>query len=110
MSNHIHLLLEIVPAAPEGITDAELLRRLRAINSEAQVAEVARKLEEARKAVVAGRADDSLVKAIHARFTYRMHDLSQFMKSFMQRYTQWHNGQHHRKGRLWEDRFKSVIA
>jgi hypothetical protein len=32
------------------------------------------------------------------------------MKSFMQRYTQWHNGAHERQGRLWEDRFKSVIA
>jgi REP element-mobilizing transposase RayT len=110
MSNHIHLLLEIVPAAPEGISDGELLRRLRAINSEAQVAEVAEELEGARKAIAAGRADESLVKAIHARFTYRMHDLSQFMKSFMQRYTQWHNGRHRRKGRLWEDRFKSVIV
>ena len=106
----LRALLEIVPAVPEGISDAELLRRLRAINSEAQVAEVAEELEGARKAVVAGRADESLVKAIHARFTYRMHDLSQFMKSFMQRYTQWHNGRHRRKGRLWEDRFKSVIV
>jgi hypothetical protein len=74
------------------------------------VAEVAKELELAHKAVAAGRADESLVKAIHARFTYRMHDLSQFMKSFMQRYTQWHNGAHQRKGRLWEDRFKSLIV
>jgi putative transposase len=110
MSNHIHLLLEILPAAPEGLTDAELLRRLRAIHSEAQVEEVAKELADARKAVADGLADESRVKSIHARFTYRMHDLSQFMKSFMQRYTQWHNGQHQRKGRLWEDRFKSVIV
>ena len=110
MSNHIHLLLEVVPAPPEGLTDEELLRRLRAIHSSAQVAEVARELREARKAVARGHADASLVQAIHARFTYRMHDLSQFMKSFMQRYTQWHNGTHQRKGRLWEDRFKSVIV
>ena len=110
MSNHIHLLLEIVPFPAEGITDEELLRRLRAIHSEAQVAEVAKELAEARKAMANGLADDSRVKAIHARFTYRMHDLSQFMKSFMQRYTQWHNGAHERKGRLWEDRFKSVIV
>jgi len=110
MSNHIHLLVEVVPAAPEGLTDEELLRRLRAIHSEAQVAEVAKELAEAREAVAKGLADESLVQAIHARFTYRMHDLSQFMKSFMQRYTQWHNGAHQRKGRLWEDRFKSLIV
>ncbi len=110
LCNHIHLLVEVVPAAPEGLTDEELLRRLRAIHSEAQVAEVAKELAEAREAVAKGLADESLVQAIHARFTYRMHDLSQFMKSFMQRYTQWHNGAHQRKGRLWEDRFKSLIV
>jgi hypothetical protein len=49
MSNHIHLLLEVVPAPPEGLSDEELLRRLRAIHSEAQVAEVAKELAEARK-------------------------------------------------------------
>ena len=110
MSNHIHLLLEIIPASPDGLTDDELLRRLRAIHSEAQVEEVAKELADARKTVADGLADESRVKSIHARFTYRMHDLSQFMKSFMQRYTQWHNGQHRRKGRLWEDRFKSLIV
>ena len=110
MSNHLHLLLEIVPAPPEGLTDQELLRRLRAIYSEAQVAEVAKELAKAREAVAGGLAEESQVQAIHARFSYRMHDLSQFMKSFMQRYTQWHNGVHQRTGRLWEDRFKSVIV
>jgi hypothetical protein len=110
MSNHIHLLLEVVPAPAGGLSDGELLRRLRAINSEARVAEVAKELAQARKAVADGLADGSLVRAIHARFTYRMHDLSEFMKGFMQRYTQWHNGTHQRKGRLWEDRFKSVIV
>ena len=110
MSNHIHLLLEVTPAPAEGLSDQELLRRLRAIHSEAQVAVVGEELEAARKAVAEGLADESRVAEIHGRFTYRMHDLSQFMKSFMQRYTQWHNGAHQRKGRLWEDRFKSVIV
>jgi putative transposase len=110
MSNHIHLLLEVTPAPAEGLSDQELLRRLRAIYSEAQVAVVAEELEAAHKAVAEGISDGSRVAEIHGRFTYRMHDLSQFMKSFMQRYTQWHNGAHQRKGRLWEDRFKSVIV
>jgi hypothetical protein len=39
-----------------------------------------------------------------------MHDLSEFMQGFLQRYTQWHNGKHKRRGHLWEDRFKSVIV
>ena len=110
MSNHIHLLLDIVPAAVGGLGDDELLRRLRAIHTEAAVAEVADELRDAREAVAKGLADESRVEAIHARFGYRMHDLSEFMKGFMQRYTQWHNGAHRRKGRLWEDRFRSVIV
>ena len=110
MSNHIHLLLDIVPAAVGGLGDDELLRRLRAIHTEAAVAEVADELRDAREAVAKGLAGESRARAIHGRFGYRMHDLSQFMKGFMQRYTQWHNGVHRRKGRLWEDRFKSVIV
>ena len=110
MSNHIHLLLEIVPAVADGLSDEELLRRLRAIHGEAEVDEVAGELREAREEIAKGMAEDSRVRAIHERFTYRMHDLSEFMKGFMQRYTQWHNGVRQCKGRLWEDRFKSVIV
>ena len=111
MCNHIHLLLEVTPAPVGGLSDAELLDRLRAISTEAQVAEVARELSEARKVVAEGRGrEEVLVGRIHERFTRRMHDLSQFMKGFMQRYTQWHNRAHKRSGHLWEGRFKSVIV
>jgi hypothetical protein len=50
------------------------------------------------------------VVAIHQRFTYRMHDLAEFMKGLLQRFTQWFNRAHSRSGTLWEDRFKSVIV
>jgi len=76
--------------AAGGLSDAELLRRLGAIYNEAQVQEVAAELCAARKSIRAGEAGESLAAAIHARFTYRMHDLSEFVKSFTQRYTQWH--------------------
>ena len=110
MSNHFHILLEVTPMAAGGLSDAELLKRLGAIHNKAQVDEVATELAEARKKIRAGMAAESLAAAIHARFTYRMHDLSEFMKSFTQRYTQWHNRTQRRTGRLWEDRFKSVIV
>jgi putative transposase len=110
MSNHFHILLEVTPLPAGGLSDAELLRRLGAIGNEAQVDEVAKELKEARQRIRQGLADESHAAAIHARFTYRMHDLSQFMKTFTQRYTQWHNRTHRRTGRLWEDRFKSVIV
>jgi hypothetical protein len=50
------------------------------------------------------------VEEIRHRYTRRMHDLSWFMKSLLERFTKWFNGRHSRSGTLWEDRFKSVIV
>ncbi len=50
------------------------------------------------------------VEEIRHRYTRRMHDLSWFMKSLLERFTKWFNGKHSRSGTLWEDRFKSVIV
>jgi len=111
MDNHFHILLEVPPMSEGGISDDELLRRLSAIHTEAAVAEVAKELAEARQQVETGRGEEALlVGRIHARFTYRMYDLGEFMKGLLQRYTQWHNRTHARTGTLWEDRFKSVIV
>ncbi|MBU6172013.1 MAG: hypothetical protein KGQ87_11065, partial [Verrucomicrobia bacterium] len=41
---------------------------------------------------------------------YRMHDLSEFMKTVLQRFTRWFNRTHNRTGTLWEERYKSVIV
>jgi REP element-mobilizing transposase RayT len=105
MSNHIHILLEVPPMPKGSLTDEELLRRLSAIYSDAVVGEVAAELAMAREKGIAEH-----VAAIHARYTYRMHNLSQYMKTVMQRMTQWFNKQHQRTGTLWEERFKSVIV
>jgi REP element-mobilizing transposase RayT len=111
MSNHFHLLLEVPPMPVAGLTDEELLRRLQAIYSEAFVAEVARELAEARQQVADGLAlETAVVGRIHARFTHRMHDLSEFMKTLIQRFTIWFNRSHQRSGNLWEDAFKSVVV
>jgi hypothetical protein len=50
------------------------------------------------------------VEEIRRRYTRRMHDLSEFMKSLLERFTKWFNRMHSRCGRLWEDKFKSVIV
>ncbi len=91
---------------PEGgISDEELMKRLAAVYSDAFVAEVREALDEARKA---GKAE--LAEEIHRRFTYRMHNLSEFMKTLLQRFTRWFNRTHNRSGTLWEERYKSVIV
>jgi putative transposase len=110
MSNHFHLLLEVPPLAVGGLSDEVLLKRLSALYSEAVVAEAAAELAEARKLAVGGVGQDTRIAEIHTRFTYRMHDLSQFMKGLLIRFTRWFNRTHNRTGTLWEERFKSVIV
>jgi REP element-mobilizing transposase RayT len=111
MDNHFHLLLEVPPMPQGGLSDDELLQRLSALYNPAFVGLVAHELAAARQQVRDGIAEESVVVArIHERFTYRMHNLGEFMKGLLQRYTQWHNRMHARTGRLWEDRFKSVIV
>lgn len=105
MSNHFHILLEVPPMPEGGISDGELLKRLSATNTEAFVAVVAKELREAR---TQGREDR--VAEIHSRFNYRMHSLSEFMKTLLQRFTRWFNRTHQRSGTLWEERYKSVIV
>ncbi|MCX6873961.1 MAG: transposase [Verrucomicrobia bacterium] len=105
MCNHIHLLLEVPPLPVGGMTDSELLQRLRCLYSEAVVGEVAKRLKDYREA-----GSEGMAKELHTRFTYRMHSLSEFMKGFMQRFTQWFNRKHSRSGGLWEDAFKSVLV
>jgi hypothetical protein len=39
-----------------------------------------------------------------------MWDVSEFMKVLKQRFSQWFNGRHERRGTLWEDRFRSVLV
>jgi putative transposase len=137
MSNHFHILLEVPPMPEGGLSDAEFFTRLRAFYNEAQVEEVAQEMKEAEEsAAVRKRGEFELppldengepltpaqevalakqraarrVEEIRSRYTRRMHDLSEFMKSLLERYTKWFNATHSRSGTLWEDRFKSVIV
>jgi hypothetical protein len=80
------------------------LKRLSTLYSEAFVATVARELGEAR-----AEENGAHVAEIYARFTYRMHNLSEYMKTLLQRFTCWFNRTHQRTGTLWEQRYKSVI-
>jgi len=134
MSNHFHILLEVTPIPAGGISDGELFQRLGVFYGVARVAQIAAEMVEA--AVVRERGEFELppmdeagvpltwdeeqarakseaagrVEEIRRRYTRRMHDLSEFMKSLLERFTKWFNGKHSRSGTLWEDRFKSVIV
>ena len=105
MSNHFHILLEVPPMPEEGLSSEEVFRRLRVLYSDAVVAEAEQKYERARSD-----GDEVAMAQILERYTYRMHDLSEFMKGLLQRFTSWFNRVHNRTGRLWEQRFKSVLV
>jgi REP element-mobilizing transposase RayT len=105
MGNHFHLLLEVPPRPEGGLSDSELLERLSVLYNAAVVAEVAKKLAEAREMGYQSQVDE-----IHGRYMRRMHDLSRFMEGLLQRFTRWFNRTHARSGNLWEDAFKSVIV
>lgn len=130
MTNHFHLLLEVPEGCEKGetleLSDEELLRRLGGLYSKTYVRGVEREILEARK-LISGKYDgaERLDQAglaqntrlgerdlaeIHARYSYRMHSLSEFMKGFLQRFTRWFNRENGRRGTLWEERFKSVIV
>jgi REP element-mobilizing transposase RayT len=112
MCNHFHLLLEVPPRPRVALSDEHLLKRLGALYSTAFVGTVAKELADARQVVAQGlaRDGDAYVQRIHERFTYRMHDLSEFMKTLLQRFTRWHNKRTKRCGNLWEETFKSVVV
>jgi hypothetical protein len=134
MSNHFHILLEVTPVPEGGISDDELFARLRVFYNEAEVAEIAQEMADAAAVRVRGEFElppvnesgipmtnaevielgkeqaARLIGEIRGRYTRRMHDLSEFMKSLLERFTKWFNRMHSRCGRLWEDKFKSVIV
>ena len=101
MTNHFHILVE-VPERQE-VSDRELIRRVHRIYSKPFARELERELKDLREA-----GSDDQAEALKAKFTYRMFDISEFMKSLKQRFTQWYNRRAGRKGTLWEERFKSV--
>lgn len=102
MGNHFHLLVH-VPERVE-VTDAELLRRLGLLYGSESVRQIGEMLARSR---AEGRDEDA--EALRGRYLYRMHDISEFMKTLKQKYSMWHNKRNGRKGTLWEERFKSVV-
>lgn len=105
MSNHFHILVE-VPRTPEKLpSEAELLGIIARSYGKVRAHLVCVELEQLRKAGAHEAAQE-----IIDGWLGRMWDVSQFMKTLKQRFTQWFNKEHGRKGTLWEDRFRSVLV
>lgn len=104
MGNHFHLLLE-VPQRCE-IPDAELDVRVRALYGESRARRIFARWDAMRR--LGGGAG---VERERNALRRRMYDLSEFMKTFKQRFTLWYCANHGKlEGTIWQGAFHSVLV
>ena len=105
MSNHFHVLVG-VPKKPDVMpSNTELVKTVRATLGEVEALRLEWSLGEAAKI-----KSPTWEAEIRERYLRRMWDISMFMKTLKQRFTQWFNKAHKRKGTIWEERFRSVLV
>ena len=112
MDNHIHLCVRVpersAAGADKGVCSSvgagELVRRVGVLYGARRREALERDLAVLRRE---GRLDEA--EDVLDRYRRRMGDLSEFMKTFKQRVSQWYNGVAGHEGTLWEGRFKSVL-
>ena len=102
MDNHLHLCVH-VPEAGE-IDERTAVERVGALYGEPRASALRTELERLR---AEGREEEAA--RVLDRLRARMGDLSEFMKTFKQRVTQWYNRELGHEGTLWCGRFKSVL-
>ncbi len=107
MSNHFHLLVEVPRRpGPEALPDdSSLVQLVRSTLGDKAADELAWQLGHFRSS-----GNPEAAEALRQQWFARMWDISSFMKTLKQRFTQWFNRRHQRKGTLWEDRFRSVLV
>ncbi len=105
LDNHFHILLH-VPERCE-ISDDEVKRRVKALYGQKKFA-----VMEINWEMWSEKGRNDKVKAQLDGFRARMYDVSEFMKSFKQRFSVYYNATHdrHAAGPMWTDRFKSVLV
>ena len=107
MSNHFHILVEI-PQRPDETdlpNDAGLVAHVRSCLGDKLANELGWQLELHRK-----QENTTAAEELRDKWFSRMWDISAFMKVLKQRFSQWFNGRHARRGTLWEDRYRSVLV
>ena len=103
MDNHIHVCVHV--PARRDVGDGEVLRRVGVLYGGQSLETLERRISALRRD---GRHDEAA--AMLERLRARMGDLSEFMKTFKQRVSQWFNGEFGHEGTLWAGRFKSVLV
>jgi REP element-mobilizing transposase RayT len=105
MSNHFHLLVEVPQRPAQLPPESWLWEHIGGCFGQKQRMAVQEQVKQYREA-----GAHEAAERVVAGWYSRMWDLSSFMKTLKQRFTQWFNKQYERKGTLWEDRFRSTIV
>ena len=106
MSNHFHIVMK-VPQRPAAfdLPLETVMERWQATVDEGSFRTIQRQFARYRQ-----NGCEALIEAWRLRMLDRMFRLTEFMKSLKQRFTQWFNRRHGRRGTLWEGRYKHVIV
>ena len=106
MSNHFHIVLK-VPQRPDGfdLPFETVMERWQPTVDEASFRTQRRQFDRYRQ-----NGCEALIEAWRLRMLDRMFRITEFMKSLKQRFSQWFNRRHGRRGTLWEGRYKHVIV
>jgi hypothetical protein len=107
MSNHFHILVEVPqrPADADLPDDAALVAKVRECLGDKPANGLEWELSHHR-----GQGNLEAAEALRESWFGRMWNVSAFMKVLKQRFSQWFNGRHTRRGTLWEERFRSVLV
>ena len=105
MTNHIHILLHVLPE--KELTDDELAARVAALYGRNKAEELRVNWSAYRRD--GGNAAMAQLEDERAAFLHRMGDLSTYMKELKQWISRDYNKKVGRKGTLWEDRFWSNL-
>lgn len=104
MDNHFHILLNVPKR--EEIDDIELERRLRVLYG----AKKAEKIKARWNTLLHDNLEDAVEKEKTA-YKKRMYDISEFMKTFKQRFTLWYcTNRNNIEGTIWQGPFHSVLV
>jgi putative transposase len=103
LDNHFHLLLHVPERQP--VDDLEFGRRLTALYGQKFASRLSDEIASLR-----AEGQDPAADELKAPYIKRMYDLSSYMKTVKQRFTQSFNKRHGRKGTPWEERFKSILV
>ncbi len=101
MGNHFHLLVRVPVVDAESFTDEEVFERMEHLYSPPRIRHF--------QGIWERMGNDAARRGFLGPFRARMGNLSDFVKTLKQRFTQWFNLRNNREGTLWEGRFHSVM-